>query len=181
MRSPLLRTAPAALFLSMAASCGVASEPEQPGAPAQAVCADPLNDDDGHCALQLKDSLQRTGAPAIGQDETLDEAAVAMHRFARDAGCLEPELGSDGHCAGTSELAATEAYVTKVRRSLTAGGYSGATVRLARDSDPTAPGALIYAVRIGDVCVLGDVTPPPAERWHEWYAGLLPDGTCLTP
>ncbi|MFC4069963.1 hypothetical protein [Actinoplanes subglobosus] len=44
--------------------------------------------------------------------------------------------------------------------------------------DPSVPGALLWAVRIGDVCVLGDLTPGP--RWHEWYAGLLPDGRCLT-
>ncbi len=170
--------------LSLVASCGVGGGPErddddQPrGRVSAAVCADPLNDD-GHCAVEVKDSHRRAGAPAIGQDEKLDEAAVAIHRYARDAGCAEPV--TDGHCSGTSELAATEQDAAAVRRSLAAGGYSDAVVRLGRETDPTVAGALIYAVRVGDVCVLGDVTPPPVEKWHEWYAGLLPDGRCLDP
>ncbi|WP_250002750.1 hypothetical protein [Actinoplanes sp. M2I2] len=149
------------------------------GGVSAAVCSDPLNDEDGHCALELKDSHRRTSAPVAGQDEALDEAAVAVHRWVHDAGCVERTTGADGPCAGAGELSATEQDVAEVRRSLAAGGYREAVVRLGRDTDPTLPGALIYAVRVGEVCVLGDVTPPPDERWHEWYAGLLPDGRCL--
>lgn len=181
MTSVLVRVLSAA-SLSLVAACGSAGEREEPdgavaGSAPVAVCANPLNDDDGHCALELKDSHRRTGAPAIGHDPALDEAAVAVHRFARDAGCVEPTVG--GRCEGASELAATEDEAAEVRRSLAAGGYRDVVVRLGRDSDPTAPGALIYAVRVGEVCVLGDVTPPPQGRFHEWYAGLLPGGHCL--
>lgn len=180
----MLPMATAALFVSLAAGCGAETSreaaPARPSSAPPAVCHDPLNDEDGHCALELKDSHSRTAAPAIGQDEALDEAALDVFHSARDAGCLQDERDSNGHCAGPVELAATEQYVTLVRRSLVEAGYTGAQVRLGREEDPTAVGALIWAVRVGDVCVFGDVTPPPAERVHEWYAGLLPDGRCLT-
>ncbi|MEV6304899.1 hypothetical protein AB0M02_36180 [Actinoplanes sp. NPDC051861] len=157
--------APAALLLSVIASCGAESSVRSPPSSApSAVCADPINDP-GHCAHELKDSHQRTGAPAIGQDEALDEAAVAVFNTAR--------LDGTG-------LEATEEYVTRVQRALTEKGYTGAVVRLARPEDPSVPGALLWAVRVGDVCVLGDVVPGPDGRWHEWYAGLLPGGRCLT-
>ncbi|HWS35272.1 MAG TPA: hypothetical protein VN408_21360 [Actinoplanes sp.] len=179
MRSPMT---PAALLLVMAAACGTPADhdparPQTSSAPPPR-CSDPLNDDDGHCALELKDSHLRTSVPGIGEDEALDEAATAVANRGRDGGCLE-DLDSSGHCLGQAELAATEEYVTKVRQALTRAGYTGAVVRLGRDEDPTARGALIWAVRVGDVCVITDVTPPPVERWHSWHAGLLPDGRCL--
>jgi hypothetical protein len=174
--------APAALLLAMAAACGTPAEHDtvrpQPSSAPPVRCSDPLNDDDGHCARELKDSHLRTPAPAIGEDEALDEAAAAVANRGRDGGCTE-DLDSNGHCAGSAELGATEEYVTRVRQALTRAGYTDAVVRLGRDGDPTARGALIWAVRIGDVCVITDVTPPPVERHHSWYAGLLPDGRCL--
>ncbi|GAA1630448.1 hypothetical protein GCM10009828_068070 [Actinoplanes couchii] len=174
---------PAALLLALATACGAPTEHDtarlQQGSAPATRCSDPLNDD-GHCALELKDSHLRTPAPAIGEDEALDEAAAAVANRGRDGGCLE-ELDSNGHCLGSAELAATSEYVTKVRQALTRTGYTDAVVRLGRDEDPTARGALIWAVRIGDVCVLADVTPPPVERYHSWYAGLLTDGHCLAP
>ena len=109
------------------------------------------------------------------------ELAVVVDEVAargRDGGCLA-DLDSNGHCPGSADLAATDEYVGRVRQAMTRAGYTDAVVRLGRDEDPTAKGALIWAVRIGDVCVLTDVTPPPVERFHSWYAGLLPDGRCL--
>lgn len=151
--------------LLMVASCG---QPEREAADpvaSAATCSDPANDEDGHCAFELKDSHRRTSVPRIGEDEALDEAAVAVHLKVHDA--------------GAGELSATEPDVEKVRRALVAGGYDNAVVRLGRESDPTRPGSLLYAVRVGAACVLGDVSPAPDERFHEWYAGLLPDGRCL--
>ena len=149
----------------MVAACGVETERGPVRAPASsappAACADPVNDP-GHCAYELSDSHLRTSAPAIGQDEKLDEAAAAVFNTAR----------------GDGALSATEEQVTRVQRALTGAGYTDTVVRLARQGDPTVPGALLWAVRIGDVCVLGDVSGPD-RRWHEWYAGLLPDGRCL--
>lgn len=165
----------------MVAACSAASGGGVVRAPASsaplAVCADPINDP-GHCAYELKDSHRRTSVPAIGQSETLDEAAVAVFNTARGGGCLE-DLDSSGTCTGEAVLEATEEYVTRVQRALTRAGYTDAVVRLGRAEDPTVPGALIWAVRVGDVCVLGDIVGPE-RRWHEWYAGLLPDGRCLT-
>ncbi|MDI6098760.1 hypothetical protein QLQ12_09130 [Actinoplanes sp. NEAU-A12] len=187
MRSPKRRMTPAALLLAMATACGAPTERDvaqpqpsnaQPSSAPTPRCSDPLNDDDGHCALELKDSHLRTPAPAIGEDEALDEAGAAVANRGRDGGCLE-ELDGNGHCLGEARLAATDDYVTKVRQALARAGYTGAVVRLGRVEDPTARGALIWAVRIGDVCVIADVTPPPVERQHSWYAGLLPDGRCL--
>jgi hypothetical protein len=174
--------APTVLLLVMATACGTpagldAARPQPSSAP-PVICSDPLNDDDGHCALELKDSHMRMPAPAVGEDAALDEAAVVVANRGRDGGCAEP-LDSNGHCPGNAELGATEEYVTKVRQSLARAGYTDAVVRLGRDEDPTAPGALIWAVRVGDVCVIADVTPPPVERYHSWYAGLLADGRCL--
>jgi hypothetical protein len=155
-----------AAALTLVAGCGP-SEPAMVEVDAVTMgCSDPVNDEDGHCAYELKDSDRRTNVPRIGESEALDEAAVAVHLKVHDA--------------GAGELSATEQDAAKVRQALTTGGYPDAVVRLARDGDPSVPGALLYAVRVGDACVFGDVTPAPAERWHEWYAGLLPDGRCLT-
>ncbi|MBG0563498.1 hypothetical protein [Actinoplanes aureus] len=181
VRSSKARVALAALFLPMVTACGAESERGAVQAPASsappAVCADPINDP-GHCAFELKDSARRTSVPAIGESESLDEAAVAVFNTARGGGCLE-ELDSSGTCAGEAVLEATEEYVTRVQRALIMAGYTDAVVRLGRAEDPTVPGALLWAVRVGDVCVFGDIVPGPDRRWHEWYAGLLPDGRCL--
>ena len=166
----------------MVAACGADSERGTVRAPASsapsAVCADPINDPE-HCAYELKDSHRRTSVPAIGQDEALDKAGASVFNTARGGGCLE-ELDSGGTCTGDAVLEATEDYVSRVQHALTRAGYTDAVVRLARPEDPSVPGALLWAVRVGDVCVLGDIVPGPDRRWHEWYAGLLPDGRCLT-
>jgi hypothetical protein len=154
--------------LSRPAARGTSAEPARSGP--SAVCADPINDP-GHCVHELKDSHRRTSAPAIGQNEALDEAAVAVLSTARDGGCLE-ELDSDGTCGGEAVLEATEGYAARVQRKPARAGHTGAVVRLARPEDPTVPGALLWVVRVGDVCVLGDIVPGPDSRWHEWYAGL---------
>lgn len=111
------------------------------------------------------------------QDEALDEAGVAVFNIAR-GGC-SAELGGSGMCNAEAVLEATEEYVTRVQLALTGAGYTAAIVRRGRAEDPTVPGALLWAVRVGDVCVFGDIVSGPDRRWHEWYAGLLPDGRCL--
>ncbi|WP_328475767.1 hypothetical protein OHA21_20190 [Actinoplanes sp. NBC_00393] len=185
--SPKARLAPAALLLSMVAACGAESgrgaESERSAirAPASsappAVCADPINDPD-HCAYELKDSHLRTSAPRIGDSEALDKTGADVFNTARSGGCLE-EVDSTGMCHGEAVLEATEEYVPLVQQALARRGYTDAVVRLGRPEDPTVPGALLWAVRVGDVCVFGDIVGPE-RRWHEWYAGLLPDGRCLT-
>ncbi|BAL89890.1 hypothetical protein AMIS_46700 [Actinoplanes missouriensis 431] len=159
----LIRFVPAVLFMAFAAACAEATADSSTTAksPRWTTCADPANDD-GHCDMERKDIHRRTVVPAIGEDEKLDEAAAAVHNV-----------------LGGTRLSATPEDVVTVREAFTTAGYADHLVRLARDTDPTVTGSLIYAVKVGDVCVMGDVTP--SDRFHEWYAGVLPDGNCLAP
>ncbi|BBH70364.1 hypothetical protein ACTI_70490 [Actinoplanes sp. OR16] len=145
---------PATLLLAFAAACTENASGAKPG---WTTCADPANDD-GHCDLQRKDVHQRTVVPS----QAIGGSASAVHDVVDE-----------------SRFAATASDVAAVTDVLDEAGYEDHVVRLARDSDPTAIGSLIYAVKVGDVCVLGDVTP--ADRSHEWFAGVLPDGSCLVP
>jgi hypothetical protein len=66
----------------------------------------------------------------------------------------------------------------QISAGLAAAGYPDAIVRVARTGDPAPTGAVVFAVPIGEVCVLGyhaPVTGPGDIR----IEGQLPGGTCL--
>jgi hypothetical protein len=69
--------------------------------------------------------------------------------------------------------------VAAARTALARSGFPGATVRLARLTDPGPAGSLIFAVPIGSACVLGYQTPSSGDT--QYVVGPLPDNTCLAP
>ncbi|MFI5937465.1 hypothetical protein [Actinoplanes sp. NPDC051494] len=116
------------------------------------------------------------GSTAPGIEETAGMIAV----LAADGGwCI---TGRPGTCAeGGRRLPPTESDVRVARSGLTEAGFPDHVVRLARPGDPAPEGALLYAVKIGDVCVIGDTeTVPRTSRGSSFeILGPLPDGSCL--
>jgi hypothetical protein len=69
--------------------------------------------------------------------------------------------------------------VDDVRRGLSAAGFPDATVRPATAGDPAPPGSVIYAVRVGDACLIGYETGPELNFSSSSIGGLRRDGSCL--
>jgi hypothetical protein len=68
--------------------------------------------------------------------------------------------------------------VAAARAALAKAGFAGATVRLARPTDPGPTDSLIFAVPVaGPACVLGYQTP--SSGGTQYVVGPLPDNTCL--
>ncbi|MGC3861232.1 hypothetical protein ACPSM1_13705 [Micromonospora chersina] len=58
-------------------------------------------------------------------------------------------------------------------------GASAVDARLAREGDPAPVGSLLYAARIGTVCVVGHVESVPGGVGAQRTVGRLPNGNCL--
>jgi hypothetical protein len=67
-----------------------------------------------------------------------------------------------------------------LERALRAAGFSDVAARLARPDDPAPPGAVLFAVGDGPVCLVGYQTGTP-DGGSERLTGRLPDGRCLPP
>jgi hypothetical protein len=73
---------------------------------------------------------------------------------------------------------ATEADVTAAREALVRAGLPDSVVRVATADDPAPDGALVYALQMGDGCVVGYLEIGSVQDWHA-VGGLLPNGRCL--
>ncbi len=67
-----------------------------------------------------------------------------------------------------------------VARSITESGFAGAVVRVARADDPAPHGAIIYALPLEDVCLLGHLETLRGGGGTA-LLGKRADGTCLGP
>jgi hypothetical protein len=68
----------------------------------------------------------------------------------------------------------------QVEQALLAAGYPGAVVRLAAAGAPVPPGALLYAVPVGNACIIG-YENSQAGSGSQAVVGTLPDHSCLSP
>jgi hypothetical protein len=135
-----------------------------------------------HRALELCDRKQRDKAqraPMASPGPMGYEVTAAMMRDAisRSSWCPTPD---DPRCYGPQRIrAATTADVEAAKRALTQVGLAGSVVRVAQPHDPAPDGALIYALRMGDGCVVGYVEVGRGVGEH-FVGGLLPNGQCLS-
>jgi hypothetical protein len=77
-----------------------------------------------------------------------------------------------------AERPATEADVTAAREALARAGLPDSLVRVAQADDPAPDGALVFALQMGDGCVVGYREIGSARGRHD-VGGLLPNGRCL--
>ncbi len=66
-----------------------------------------------------------------------------------------------------------------VRQGLSMAGFADATVRVATAADPAPAGSVIYAVRVGDACLIGYETGLVPDWSSSSVLGLRHDGRCL--
>lgn len=129
------------------------------------------------CHRKARDRLARadiTDPGPIGHDGTARLMQDAVSRA-----LLCPPPGPPSCDDRRAHRAATEADVATAGTALTAAGLIGSVVRLAGRDDPAPKGALVYALVMGDGCVVGYLDLESGERWYE-VAGLLPNGRCLS-
>jgi hypothetical protein len=114
-----------------------------------------------------------TNPGPIGYDGT---AAAMLGTISRAVLCPPPALPNS--CARQPGRAATDADVVSARDALVTAGLPGSIVRIARAADPAPAGSLVFALLMGDGCVVGYLDPGTGRSWHE-VGGLLPNGRCL--
>ncbi|GIH21571.1 hypothetical protein Raf01_97430 [Rugosimonospora africana] len=69
-----------------------------------------------------------------------------------------------------------------VEQALLTAGYQDAVVRLAASEDPVPRGALLYAVPLGNACIIGyQNLQTGTGAGSQGVVGTLPDHTCLSP
>ncbi|MEU4216899.1 hypothetical protein [Actinoplanes sp. NPDC026623] len=129
------------------------------------------------CHRKARDRMRRsdiTDPGPIGHDGT---ARLMQEALTRALLCPPPgPVSCDDRGAYRP---ATDADVVTAGKAFTAAGLPGGVVRLARGDDPAPEGALVYAMLLGDGCVVGYLDLGSGERWYE-VAGLLPNGRCLS-
>jgi len=69
--------------------------------------------------------------------------------------------------------------IEDVQQGLSAAGFADATVRVATAADPAPAGSVIYAVRVGDACLIGYETGLVPDWSSSSVLGLRSDGRCL--
>jgi hypothetical protein len=129
------------------------------------------------CHRTASDQMRRadiTNPGPIGHDGTARLMQDALSRA-----LLCPPPGPASCDDRRARRPATAAEVVTARNALTAAGLPESVVRLADHEDPAPEGALVYALLMGDGCVVGYLDLESGERWYE-VAGLLPNGRCLS-
>jgi hypothetical protein len=114
-----------------------------------------------------------TSPGPIGYDGTAETMLTVISRAV-----LCPPPAPPNSCARQPGRTATDADVVSARNALLAAALPQSVVRIARPADPAPTGALVFALLMGDGCVVGYLELGTGRRWHE-VGGLLPDGRCL--
>lgn len=112
------------------------------------------------------------------QRAAVKDRAKAIRLAASHAGwCM---TGMEAECARRPPShEPTQRDVDTARVWLSRTEASASTARLARPGDPGQVGALLYAARLDDVCVVGYLLQVPSGAGSESIVGPLPDGRCL--
>jgi hypothetical protein len=125
------------------------------------------------------DDFARRAPLSVEQRQRAEAMAQAVERAASSGGwcigritraCL---TRSSSHRPGPEDVDAA-------RRWLARTGASDTTARLARPGDPAPVGSLLWAARVGDACIIGYIDTIPGGGGFFRFAGLLPDGSCLS-
>ncbi|MFC6020132.1 hypothetical protein ACFP2T_28560 [Plantactinospora solaniradicis] len=128
------------------------------------------------CHRKQRDLARRAPISSRGPIGYEGTAAIMHDAVSRSSGC--PTL-ADPSCHGSRPTrAATAADVAAAERALAQAGLADSVVRVARPDDPAPDGALVYALRMGDGCVVGYLDVGRGDGDH-LVGGLLPNGQCL--
>jgi hypothetical protein len=150
-----------------------------PGSVRGFVCAyvgDP-EEDDNHCARAAQDFVRRAEMTPAQQTEAR-AAAEAVDR-AMPAEWPSACRADAAACAGWGPDAPRGSTDLEVfRAAFRRIGLRGAAVRLATGDDPAPRGTVLYAVPVGEVCVVGWVRGVGGAGGHG-IEGRLPSGRCL--
>ncbi|MDR6318756.1 hypothetical protein J3R03_002952 [Actinoplanes couchii] len=124
--------------------------------------------------------------PALGQrnlpesgDGMFGEKARVSHIATSGGLCLTP---TDPSCNKHKfRHPPTDEDVRQAQKNLADAGYGDALVRLARPNDPAPPSSLIYAVGVGDSCIIGhsELIPVDGRGPIDEVTGKFPSGQCL--
>lgn len=126
------------------------------------------------CDRRVRDEAVR-GVLSTEQVQRHQETSGQLYQMLRRALCDSP---TSGGCYSSRARPAVSADVREVRQALAQADHPGAVVRLAHPDDPVRADAVIFAVRIADVCILGSVDGGRGPGITE-VVGLLPNGQCL--
>jgi hypothetical protein len=145
--------------------CGKMIEPSDP----------PTSDE--LCDRQADDYLKRREPEDSGNPRLRAEAERFTHIAGNLGLCVDPGEPTcsqvfDSHSPTDADVQAAEAALRQEH-------FRSFTVRLARRPDPAPDGALIYALRIDDACVVGYAERVPDGFGRHQILGALPSGNCL--
>jgi hypothetical protein len=129
------------------------------------------------CDRLMADQARRaaiTNPGPIGFDGTADVMLAAISRAIL---CPPPALPNS--CPDQPDRTTTDVDVVSARDALTAAGLPESIVRIAHPDGPAPAGALVFALRMGDGCVVGYLDLANRDSRHE-VGGLLPNHQCLS-
>jgi hypothetical protein len=157
---------------------GHGSDAADPPQPRGFGCAYAGDDDRGYCAKAAKEWARRTQVTQGRMDAVLPNSGKEIDLAASyKAWCGSPTART---CDPSDKPhPPTTADVETARSALVRLGYPGIVVRIARPDDPAPAGALIYAARVGPVCVVGHRETVPGGPGQHTVMGLLPGDRCL--
>ncbi|MBF9129269.1 hypothetical protein I0C86_09815 [Plantactinospora sp. S1510] len=128
------------------------------------------------CHRQQRDRARRAPISSPGPIGYEGTAEIMHGAVSRSSWCPAP---GDPRCyEDRSGRAATAVDVAAAERALSEAGLAGSVVRVARPDDPAPDGALVFALQMGDGCVVGYLDVGSGDGDH-LVGGLLPNGECL--
>jgi hypothetical protein len=137
--------------------------------------------DDGYCARLVKDAARRPELTAEQEAQLAGQVEAVEHAMHELNWCDTPMVPPPyrSQCAGISPgPQPTQAHVDALHKTLVDAGFGGAIIRLARTDDPAPKNTIIYAVPVGEACVIGYMQGLGNGGGHQVLAPL-PDGRCL--
>ncbi|MBE1488640.1 hypothetical protein [Plantactinospora soyae] len=129
------------------------------------------------CHRKQRDMARR--APISSRGPVGYEGTAELMSEAVSRGVWCPTPGDPSCHQSRPTRAATATDVAAAERALTQAGLADSVVRVAQPDDPAPDGALVYALRMGDGCVVGYLELGRGDGDH-LVGGLLPNGQCLT-
>jgi hypothetical protein len=127
------------------------------------------------CQRKHDDQVQRAPIASRGPIGYEGTAMLMRDVIARS---LCPTIGYPSCRGGQQTRPATSADVEAATGALTRAGLADSVVRVAHPQDPAPDGALVYALRMGDGCVVGYLEVGRGTGDY-LIGGLLPNGQCL--
>ncbi|WP_433218392.1 DUF6993 domain-containing protein [Dactylosporangium sp. CS-047395] len=145
--------------------------------------------DKEYCDRFVDDIARRDELTQEQRDALEPDAKRAREAARNPALCRDLARGLENRqfaqCAGVSSgsdrgagRAPTPADAEAIRLALEQAGFPGAVVRVARDNDPAPHGTILFAVPIGDACLLGYQAAGSGGGGFT-LQGHLPGGRCL--